>query len=73
MDNKRILEQNGKSWDVIADDWFGVTALPTYGPFTPKEDELNLFEDIKIHVNDQQHKITQYTEQEVKIKLFYVQ
>lgn len=46
MDNKKILEQNSKSWDAIADGWFGVTALPTYGPFTPKEEELNLFENI---------------------------
>ncbi|MBU3183635.1 class I SAM-dependent methyltransferase [Clostridium estertheticum] len=46
MNNEKILDQNSKSWDIIAYDWFGVTALPTYGPFTPKEDELNLFEDV---------------------------
>jgi SAM-dependent methyltransferase len=42
-DNK-ILFQNKLSWDFIADEWFGSTALPTYGPTLPKEDTLNLFD-----------------------------
>lgn len=46
MNNDKILNQNSKSWNIVADDWFGVTALPTYGPFTPKEDELKLFEGV---------------------------
>lgn len=31
------------SWDSIADEWFGSTTLPEYGPTLPKEDTLNLF------------------------------
>lgn len=38
-----IIKQNKKSWDAIADSFFGVTALPVYGCFIPTEDELNLF------------------------------
>lgn len=43
---KEILEQNKKSWDTIADDWFGTTSLPVYGKKTPLESELNLFGDV---------------------------
>ncbi len=43
---KEILEQNKKSWDTIADDWFGTTSLPVYGKKTPLESELNLFGDL---------------------------
>lgn len=45
MDNQ-ILAQNKTSWDEIADDWFGVTALPIYGCLCPTEDDLHLFGDI---------------------------
>jgi len=38
-----ILTQNKSSWDNMADDWFGTTALPVYGCLTPTEDELKLF------------------------------
>ena len=38
-----ILFQNKKSWDAMADSWFGSTALPTYGCLIPTEDELKLF------------------------------
>lgn len=38
-----ILKQNQKSWNAIADDWFGATALPEYGCLMPKETELCLF------------------------------
>lgn len=41
--NDEILTQNKTSWNAIADDWFGVTALPTYGCLCPTEDELHLF------------------------------
>lgn len=41
MDN--ILAQNKISWNAIADSFFGVTALPTYGCLCPTEDELHLF------------------------------
>ena len=38
-----ILNQNKSSWDAIADSFFGVTALPTYGCLCPTEDESHLF------------------------------
>lgn len=38
-----IISQNKESWDAIADSFFGVTALPTYGCLCPTEDELHLF------------------------------
>lgn len=41
-----ILEQNKKSWDAMADDWFGTTALPIYGVMTPTETELKLFDEV---------------------------
>ncbi len=45
MKNK-ILSQNKASWDAIADDWFGTTALPAYGVMIPNEDHLGLFGEI---------------------------
>ncbi|HKM32597.1 MAG TPA: class I SAM-dependent methyltransferase [Oscillospiraceae bacterium] len=42
-----ILNQNKSSWDAIADSFFGVTALPTYGCLCPTEDELHLFPELK--------------------------
>ncbi|MDR7856592.1 class I SAM-dependent methyltransferase [Tissierella sp.] len=44
---ENILIQNKKSWDAMADSWFGTTALPTYGCLIPTEDELKLFPDIQ--------------------------
>jgi ubiquinone/menaquinone biosynthesis C-methylase UbiE len=41
--NTKTLELNKKSWDEAAPRFFGRTALPEYGPFSPTEDELNLF------------------------------
>ena len=41
-----ILLQNKKSWDAMADSWFGTTALPTYGCLIPTEDDLKLFPDL---------------------------
>ena len=41
-----ILTQNKTSWNAIADSFFGVTALPTYGCLCPTEDELHLFPDL---------------------------
>lgn len=46
MKISETIEQNKKSWDVIADDWFGTTALPTYGKKTPSEETLQLFGNI---------------------------
>lgn len=47
MSNKEIHDINRNYWDTYADEWFGVTALPQYGPFFVTEDELNLFGDVK--------------------------
>ena len=44
--NNKILSQNKASWDAIADDWFGTTALPAYGVMIPNEDQLGLFGEI---------------------------
>ena len=41
-----ILKQNQTSWNAIADDWFGTTALPEYGCRMPTETELGLFGDV---------------------------
>lgn len=41
-----ILKQNEKSWNALAEDFFGVTALPVLGCSIPTEDELHLFPDL---------------------------
>lgn len=46
MDNNTLIK-NKQSWDAMADSWFGVTALPTYGCLIPTEDELKLFPELK--------------------------
>ena len=38
-----ILTQNKASWNAIADSFFGITALPSYGCLCPTEEELCLF------------------------------
>lgn len=43
---KDILTQNEKSWNALAKDFFGVTALPVLGCSIPTEDELHLFPDL---------------------------
>lgn len=45
--NKYILFQNKNSWDAIADDWFGATALPSYGIYIPDENQLHLLGNLK--------------------------
>ncbi len=47
MKSDERLKQNKEGWDIIADEWFGSTALPTYAPNMNTEDELKLFGDIK--------------------------
>lgn len=42
----KILEINKKGWDMIADDWFGSTSLPTYAPLMKTESDLKLFDQI---------------------------
>jgi SAM-dependent methyltransferase/GNAT superfamily N-acetyltransferase len=41
-----VLAQNKSSWNAMADDFFGVTALPIYGCLCPTEGELHLFPDL---------------------------
>ncbi|WDL97885.1 class I SAM-dependent methyltransferase [Alicyclobacillus sp. ALC3] len=41
-----FILSNKKSWDEVAPRFFGRTALPSYGPFAPDEDKLNLLGDI---------------------------
>lgn len=42
-----IQIQNKYSWDAMADNWFGTTALPEYGDLIPTEDELKLFPNLR--------------------------
>lgn len=46
MENKKIHEVNKTYWNMTADDWFGVTALPEYGVQFVTENELHLFGDV---------------------------
>lgn len=46
MDVTEILYMNKQGWDSSAERFFERTALPEYGPFSPEEDQLNLFGDI---------------------------
>ncbi|TKD72087.1 class I SAM-dependent methyltransferase [Pseudalkalibacillus hwajinpoensis] len=43
---KEVLTQNKESWNTVAHHFNGVDALPSYGPFSQTEDELNLFGDV---------------------------
>ncbi len=47
MNNSQVLTQNKESWDSVADQWFGTTALPVYGCLIPTEEQLNLFGCVK--------------------------
>lgn len=42
-----MLKENKEAWDSMADDWFGTTALPTYGVLAPTESDLHLFGNIQ--------------------------
>ncbi|PKH09735.1 bifunctional 2-polyprenyl-6-hydroxyphenol methylase/3-demethylubiquinol 3-O-methyltransferase UbiG [Planomicrobium sp. MB-3u-38] len=42
-----ILTQNQRSWNTVAGHFNGIDALPSYGPFTQTEEELQLFEAIQ--------------------------
>lgn len=46
MESKTILQVNKSYWNVNADSWFGVTALPEYGVQFVTENELHLFGDV---------------------------
>lgn len=42
-----ILELNKIGWDKVAEQYFGTTCLPDYGPLAPNEQELHFFKDVK--------------------------
>lgn len=42
-----IIKQNKKSWDMVAHHFYGVDALPSYGPFAQTEEELGLLEEME--------------------------
>ncbi len=44
---EQIITVNKNCWDSIAVHYFGVTALPSYGPLIKTEDELKLFGDLR--------------------------
>lgn len=44
--DKHTIDKNRKYWNEYADNWFGTTALPTYGVECVTEDELQLFGDV---------------------------
>jgi len=46
METGSILKTNRTYWDTYADNWFGTTALPTYGVKFLTEDDLHLFGDV---------------------------
>ena len=46
MNQKQLLDNHRKNWNMIADDWFGATSLPRYGCYIPTEDDLKLFPDL---------------------------
>jgi 2-polyprenyl-3-methyl-5-hydroxy-6-metoxy-1,4-benzoquinol methylase len=41
-----MLQINKEGWDNVADQYYGLLALPNYGPYAPTEEELNLIGDI---------------------------
>ena len=42
-----ILEQNGNGWNQLAQTAWAGTYLPSYGPYTPSEEELCLLGDVR--------------------------
>jgi len=44
--NIHTLTTNKKSWDEVAENFFGRNPLPEYGPMAPSEDDLHLFGEI---------------------------
>ena len=41
------IEQNKQGWNAVAHHFHGVDAIPRYGLFTQKEEELGLFGDVR--------------------------
>ncbi len=46
-DRKEMLHINQDAWNHVASRFYGITALPTYGPLAPTEDELQLLGEIQ--------------------------
>lgn len=47
IDRDEMLRINQEGWNHVAPRFYGVTALPTYGPLTPTEDELQLLGEVQ--------------------------
>jgi SAM-dependent methyltransferase len=47
VDREEMLQINQEAWNHVAPRFYGVTALPTYGPLTPTEDELHLLGEVQ--------------------------
>lgn len=47
IDHEEMLQINQEAWNHVAPRFYGVTALPTYGPLTPTEVELQLLGEIQ--------------------------
>ena len=41
------IKQNKQGWNAVAHHFHGVDALPLYGPFAQKEEELGLFGEVR--------------------------
>jgi len=46
IDRSKILAINQKGWNAVAEQFYGGTALPKYGPLAPTEDDLGLVGDL---------------------------
>lgn len=46
LDQRKMIEINKAGWDDVADQYYGLLALPKYGPYAPTEDELHLLGDV---------------------------
>lgn len=47
VDHEEMLHINQDAWNHVASRFYGVTALPTYGPLVPTEDELQLLGEVQ--------------------------
>jgi SAM-dependent methyltransferase len=47
VDREEMLQINQDAWNHVASRFYGVTALPSYGPLTPPEAELQLLGEIR--------------------------
>ncbi len=47
VDYEEMLQINQDAWNHVAPKFYGVTALPTYGPLTPTEDDFHLLGEVQ--------------------------